>query len=76
MNEVRTKQIASLLAEALRDALKPLYECIEQTTARLSAVEAGIRAAEARRRTIATLKRAVGASVDGDATAIGGDHVR
>jgi hypothetical protein len=53
MNEVRTMQIASVLAAAIHEALEPLRKCVEQTKARLSAIEAGIQAAEARSRTIA-----------------------
>jgi hypothetical protein len=70
MNEVRTKQIASILAEAIYEALEPLRECIEQTKAKLSVIESGIKTAaasqEARSCRIAELKRSAGIPVSAD----------
>lgn len=75
---VRKEGLATVLVQAIDEALQPLRDCIKESHARMSAVEAGIRAAaasqEARSRRISELKRAVSVStVDSDATAIGRD---
>jgi hypothetical protein len=65
---VRKEGLATVLAQAISEALQPLRDCIDETHARLSAVEVGIRSAEARSRTIAEIKRNAGipVSTEGD----------
>ena len=68
MNGVRKEWLGSILAQAIDEALQPLRACIEETHARLSVVEAGIKAAAR----ISALKRAVGVSAGDDVTTLGG----
>ena len=73
MSGVREERLATVLAQAIHEALRPLRDCIEETKSRLTVVEAGIAAAEARSRTIAEIKRNAGVSVEGEVTALGRD---